>query len=56
VAEFWNPTGRRWRSSGHSRRGHRLLTSMGVACDVVALSLIPKGASDKVKTDAMRSA
>src|SRR5260370_30608039 len=30
---------------------HRLLTSMGVACDVVATSLIPKGASDKVKTD-----
>src|SRR5260370_10268508 len=30
---------------------HRLLTSMGVACDVVAPSLIPKGASDKVKTD-----
>jgi transposase len=29
---------------------HRLLTSMGVACDVVAPSLIPKGASDKVKT------
>jgi len=30
---------------------HRLLTSMGVACDVVAPSLIPKGASEKVKTD-----
>ncbi len=30
---------------------HRLLTSMGVACDVVAPSLIPRGASDKVKTD-----
>jgi transposase len=30
---------------------HRLLTSMGVACDVVAPSLVPKGASDKVKTD-----
>jgi transposase len=30
---------------------HRLLTSMGVACDVVAPSLIPKGASDRVKTD-----
>jgi transposase len=29
---------------------HRLLASMGVACDVVAPSLIPKGASDKVKT------
>ena len=28
-----------------------LLTSMGVACDVVAPSLIPKGGSDKVKTD-----
>jgi transposase len=30
---------------------HRLLTSMGVACDVVAPSLIPKGTSDRVKTD-----
>src|SRR6266481_1796491 len=30
---------------------HRLLTSMGVACDVVAPSLVPKGAPDKVKTD-----
>src|SRR6266571_7842360 len=30
---------------------HRLLTSMGVACDVVAPSLIPKGSSDRVKTD-----
>ena len=30
---------------------HRLLASMGVACDVVAPSLIPKGGSDKVKTD-----
>jgi transposase len=30
---------------------HRLLSSMGVACDVVAPSLIPKGGSDKVKTD-----
>lgn len=29
----------------------RLLASMGVACDVVAPSLIPKGGSDKVKTD-----
>jgi transposase len=30
---------------------HRLLISMGVACDVVAPSLIPKGTSDRVKTD-----
>ena len=30
---------------------HRLLASMGVACDVVAPSLVPKGGSDKVKTD-----
>src|SRR5207253_7729981 len=30
---------------------HRLLASMGVACDVVAPSPIPKGATDKVKTD-----
>lgn len=30
---------------------YRLLTSMGVACEVVAPSLIPKGASDRVKTD-----
>ena len=30
---------------------YRLLASMGVACDVAAPSLIPKGGSDKVKTD-----
>jgi transposase len=30
---------------------HRLLTSMGVACEVVAPSLVPKGGSDRVKTD-----
>ena len=30
---------------------HRLLTSMGVACDVVAPALIPKGTRDRVKTD-----
>lgn len=30
---------------------HRLITSMGVACQVIAPSLIPKGASDRVKTD-----
>jgi hypothetical protein len=30
---------------------HRLLTSMGVACEVVAPSLIPKGSGDRVKTD-----
>jgi transposase len=30
---------------------YRLLASMGVACQVVAPSLIPKGGSDKVKTD-----
>ena len=30
---------------------YRLLASMGVACEVVAPSLIPKGGSDKVKTD-----
>jgi hypothetical protein len=30
---------------------HRLLTSMGVACDVVAPALIPKAAADRVKTD-----
>src|ERR1035438_1936386 len=30
---------------------HRLLASMGVACEVVAPSLIPKGGSDRVKTD-----
>jgi transposase len=33
---------------------HRLLASMGVACDVVAPSLIPRRAGDRVKTDAMR--
>jgi transposase len=30
---------------------YRLLTSMGVACEVIAPSLIPKGFSDRVKTD-----
>jgi len=30
---------------------HRLLTSLGVSCDVVAPTLIPKGSSDRVKTD-----
>jgi transposase len=30
---------------------YRLLTSMGVDCEVVAPSLIPKGSSDRVKTD-----
>jgi transposase len=29
----------------------RLLTAMGVACDVVAPSLVPVGAGDRVKTD-----
>jgi len=29
---------------------HRLLSSMGVACDVVAPSLIPRRAGDRVKT------
>jgi transposase len=30
---------------------HRLVTSMGVACQVIAPSLVPKGASERVKTD-----
>jgi transposase len=30
---------------------YRLLTSMGVACDVVAPALIPKAPADRVKTD-----
>jgi transposase len=30
---------------------YRLLVSMGVRCDVVAPSLVPKGRGDKVKTD-----
>jgi transposase len=30
---------------------HRLLTRMGVRCDVVAPTLIPKAAGDRVKTD-----
>jgi len=30
---------------------HRLLTGMGVHCEVIAPSLIPKAAGDKVKTD-----
>jgi transposase len=35
---------------------HRLLTSMGVACDVVAPSLVPKAPGDRVKTDRRDSA
>jgi transposase len=34
---------------------HRLITSMGVGCEVIAPSLVPKGASDRVKTAATRS-
>ncbi len=30
---------------------HRLLRSMGVACDVIAPALIPKAPADRVKTD-----
>jgi transposase len=30
---------------------HRLLSSMGVACDVIAPALIPKAPADRVKTD-----
>jgi transposase len=30
---------------------HRLITSMGVACQVIAPSLVPKGGSERVKTD-----
>lgn len=30
---------------------HRLLTSMGVACEVVAPSLVPRSPGDRVKTD-----
>src|SRR5204863_6413878 len=30
---------------------HRLLRSMGVACDVVAPALVPKAPADRVKTD-----
>jgi len=33
---------------------HRLLASMGVACDVVAPSLIPRRAGDRVKTGQAR--
>lgn len=30
---------------------HRLISSMGVSCQVITPSLVPKGASDRVKTD-----
>ncbi len=30
---------------------HRLLTGLGVRCEVIAPSLIPKAAGDRVKTD-----
>jgi transposase len=35
---------------------HRLLTSMGVACDVVAPALVPRAPGDRVKTDRRDSA
>jgi transposase len=35
---------------------HRLLTSMGVACDVIAPALVPKAPGDRVKTDRRDSA
>jgi transposase len=35
---------------------HRLLTSMGVACDVVAPALVPKAPGDRIKTDRRDSA
>ena len=30
---------------------HRLITSLGAGCEVIAPSLVPKGASERVKTD-----
>ena len=35
---------------------HRLLTSMGIRCQVIAPSLIPKSPGDRVKTDKRSSA
>ena len=35
---------------------HRLLTSMGVACEVIAPALVPKAPGDRVKTDKRDSA
>lgn len=49
--------GDRWRLSACYEAGpggyelYRLLASMGVACEVVAPSLIPKGSAERVKTD-----
>ena len=45
VLRAWNEAG----PGGYEL--YRLLASMGVACQVVAPSLIPKGGSDRVKTD-----
>ena len=35
---------------------YRLLSSMGVACEVIAPALIPKAPADRVKTDRVRHA
>ena len=53
IGRFGDPVGlRACYEAGPGGYGlHRLLASMGVACDVVAPSLIPRGARDRVKTD-----
>ncbi len=53
IGRFGDPGGlRACYEAGPTGFGlHRLLTSMGVACQVVAPSLIPKAPGDRVKTD-----
>jgi hypothetical protein len=54
LAGSLGPAARLWACSEAGPGGfelHRLLTSMGVACDVVAPSLIPRRAGERVKTD-----
>jgi transposase len=53
VGRFGDPAGLRccYEAGPCGFELHRLLSSMGVACDVVAPSLIPRRAGDRVKTD-----
>jgi transposase len=53
VARFGDPTILRacYEAGPTGYELHRLLTSIGVACDVVAPALIPRRAGDRVKTD-----
>jgi transposase len=53
IGRFGDPAGLRacYEAGPCGFELHRLLASMGVACDVVAPSLIPRRAGERVKTD-----